>query len=85
MKKKLICITLALGAIFLNSDAYAVKTKEPCSSFTQAFQSVKNKSNFTILRTAKFDDLNKIYDITYFTKECGIETIKISQNGEEVE
>ena len=54
--KKLICITLALGAIFLNSDAYAVKTKEPCSSFTQAFQNVKNKSNFSILRTAKFDD-----------------------------
>ena len=84
MKKKLICITLALGAIFVNSDSYAVKTKEPCSSFTQAFQSVKNKSNFTILRTAKFDDLNKIYDITYFTKECGIETIKISQKGEEI-
>ena len=82
--KKLICITLALGAIFLNSDAYAVKTKEPCSSFTQAFQNVKNKSNFSILRTAKFDDLNKIYDITYFTKEGGIVTIKISQNGEEV-
>ena len=84
MKKKLICITLALGAIFVNSDSYAVKTKEPCSSFTQAFQSLKNKSNFTILRTAKFDDLNKIYDINYFTKEGGIETIKISQNGEEV-
>ena len=82
--KKLICITLALGAIFLNSDAYAVKTKEPCSSFTQAFQNVKNKSNFSILRTAKFDDLNKIYDITYFAKNGGIETIKINQNGEEV-
>jgi len=25
--KKLICITLALGAIFVNSDSYAVKTK----------------------------------------------------------
>ena len=82
--KKLICITLTLGAIFLNSDAYAVKTKEPCSSFTQAFQNVKNKSNFSILRTAKFDDLNKIYNITYFTKKGDIETIKISQNGEEV-
>ena len=82
--KKLICITLALGAIFLNSDAYAVKTKEPCSSFTQAFQSVKNKSNFNILRTSKFDDLNKIYNITYFTKKGDIETIKISQKGEEI-
>ena len=82
--KKLIYMMLALGAIFVNSHSYAVKTKEPCSSFTQAFQSVKNKSNFAILRTAKFDDLNKIYDITYFTKDGGIETIKISQKGEEI-
>ena len=82
--KKLIYITLALGVIFFNSHSYAVKTKEPCASFTQAFQSVKNKSNFAVLRTAKFDDSNRIYDITYFTKDGGIETIKISQNGEEV-
>ena len=82
--KKLIYMTLALGAIFVNSHSHALKTKEPCSSFTQAFQSVKNKSNFAILRTAKFDDSNKIYDITYFTKDGGIETIKISQKGEEI-
>ena len=82
--KKLIYITLTLGAIFVNSHSYAVETKEPCSSFTQAFQSVKNKSNFSILRTAKFDDLKKIYDITYFTKDGGIETIKISQKGKEI-
>ena len=75
---------MALGVIFVNSHSYAVKTKEPCASFTQAFQSVKNKSNFSILRTAKFDDLNKVYDITYFTKNGGIETIKISQKGEEI-
>ena len=82
--KKLIYMMLALGAIFVNSHSYAVETKEPCSSFTQALQNLKNKNNFAILRTAKFDDLNKIYDITYFTKEGGVETIKISQNGEEV-
>ena len=82
--RKFICTALTLWAIFVNSHSYAVETKEPCSSFTQAFQSVKNKSNFSILRTAKFDDLNKIYDITYFTKNGGIETIKISQKGEEI-
>ena len=82
--KKMIYMTLALGAIFVNSHPHALETKEPCSSFTQALQSVKNKSNFAILRTAKFDDSNKIYDITYFTKDGGIETIKISQKGEEI-
>ena len=82
--KKLICITLTLGAIFVYSHSYAVKTKESCASFTQAFQNIKNKNNFAILRTAKFDDLNKVYDITYFTKDGGIETIKISQKGKEI-
>ena len=83
--KKLAHTLLTLSAIFINSNSYALEARVPVASFSQALETAKNKSNFSTLKNAKYDVENKIYNITYLTKDGNIKSIKISQsNGKEV-
>lgn len=83
--KKFTYVLLALTALFVNSAAYAVEAKIPTTSISQALQNARSKDNFATLKSAKFDVKEKIYNITYATKNGTIETLKISKvNGKEV-
>ena len=83
--KKFTYVLLALTALFVNSAAYAVEAKIPTTSISQALQNARSKDNFATLKSAKFDVKEKIYNITYTTKNGTIETLKISKvNGKEV-
>ena len=83
--KKLSFIFLALIAIFVNSTAYAVEARPPTVSISQALQDARSKDNFATLKSAKFDVKEKLYNITYLTKDGDFKTIKISKvSGKEV-
>ena len=83
--KKISYIFLALIAIFVNSTAYGAEARTSATSISKALQNARNKDNFATLKSAKFDVENKIYNITYISKDGNIENVKISQaNGKEV-
>ena len=83
--RKITYISLALIALFVNSTVYAVEARISTTSITQALQNARSKDNFSALKSAKFDVKEKIYNITYVTKDGGVESVKISKvNGKEV-
>ena len=83
--KKITYILLAVTALFVNSTVYAVEARIPTTSITQALQNAKSKKNFSTLKSAKFDVKEKVYSITYLTKDGDIETLRISKvTGKEV-
>ena len=76
---------LALTALFVNSTVYGVEARISTTSVTQALQNAKSKNDFSALKSTTFDVKNKVYMITYLTKDGDIETLKISKiNGKEV-
>ena len=42
-------------------------------------------ANFANLKSAKFNVKEKLYNITYITKDGKVDTVKISLNGKEVQ
>ena len=83
--KKITYTILVLTGLFISSTVYALEARIPTTSITQALQIAKNKNNFSTLKSAKFDVLNKTYNITYLTKDGSVGNVKISQtNGKEV-
>ena len=83
--RKITYISLALIALFVNSTVYAVEAKISTTSIGQALQNARSKDNFSTLKSAKFDVKEKIYSITYVTKDGGVESVKISKvTGKEV-
>ena len=83
--KKISYVLLALTALFVNSTAYGVEARISTTSVTQALQNAKSKNDFSALKSTTFDVKNKVYMITYLTKDGDIETLKISKiNGKEV-
>jgi hypothetical protein len=83
--KKISYVLLALTALFVNSTVYGVEARISATSVTQALQNAKSKNDFSALKSTKFDVKNKVYMITYLTKDGDIETLKISKiNGKEV-
>ena len=83
--KKISYVLLALTALFVNSTAYGVEARISTTSVTQALQNARSKNDFAALKSTTFDVKNKVYMITYLTKDGDIETLKISKiNGKEV-
>ena len=83
--KKITYILLAVIALFVNSTVYAIEARIPTTSITQALQNAKSKKNFSTLKSAKFDVKEKVYSITYLTKDGDIENLKISKvTGKEI-
>ena len=83
--KKISYVMLALTALFVNSTVYGVEARISTTSVTQALQNAKSKNDFSALKSTTFDVKNKVYMITYLTKDGDIETLKISKiNGKEV-
>ena len=83
--RKITYISLALIALFVNSTVYAAEARTSTTSISQALQNARNKENFSTLKSAKFDVKEKIYNITYVTKDGGVESVKISKvTGKEV-
>ena len=83
--KKITYILLAVTALFVNSTVYAIEARIPATSITEALQNAKSKKNFSTLKGAKFDVKEKVYSITYLTKDGDIETLRISKvTGKEV-
>ena len=83
--KKITYILLAVIALFVNSTVYAIEARIPTTSITQALQNAKSKKNFSTLKSAKFDVKEKVYSITYLTKDGDIDNLKISKTtGKEV-
>jgi len=83
--KKISYVLLALTALFVNSTVYGVEARISTTSVTQALQNAKSKNDFSALKSTTFDVKNKVYMITYLTKDGDIETLKISKiNGKEV-
>ena len=83
--KKITYVILTLSALFVNSHALAVEARIPVMSFSKALESAKNKNNFANLKSAKFNVKEKLYNITYITKDGKVDTVKISLNGKEVQ
>ena len=83
--RKITYISLALIALFVNSTVYAVEARISTTSISQALQNARSKDNFSALKSAKFDVKEKVYNITYVTKDGSVESVKISKvNGKEV-
>ena len=83
--RKITYISLVLIALFVNSTVYAIEARVPTTSISQALQNARSKENFSTLKSAKFDVKEKVYNITYVTKDGGVESVKISKvNGKEV-
>ena len=83
--RKITYISLALIALFVNSTVYAVEARISTTSISQALQNARSKDNFSALKSAKFDVKEKIYNITYVTKDGSVESVKISKvTGKEV-
>ena len=83
--RKITYISLALIALFVNSTVYAVEARIATTSISQALESARSKDNFSTLKSAKCDVKEKIYNITYVTKDGSVESVKISKvNGKEV-
>ena len=83
--RKITYISLALIALFVSSTVYAAEARTSTTSISQALQNARNKENFSTLKSAKFDVKEKVYNITYVTKDGSVESVKISKvNGKEV-
>ena len=83
--RKITYISLALIALFVNSTVYAIEARVPTTSISQALQNARSKENFSTLKSAKFDVKEKVYNITYVTKDGSVESVKISKvTGKEV-
>ena len=83
--RKITYISLALIALFINSTVYAVEARISTTSISQALENTKSRDNFATLKKVKFDVKEKVYNITYVTKDGGVESVKISKvNGKEV-
>ena len=83
--KKISYISLALIALFVSSTVYAAEARISTTSISQALQNARSKDNFSTLKSAKFDVKEKVYIITYVTKDGSVESVKISKvNGKEV-
>ena len=83
--RKITYISLALIALFVNSTVYAVEARISTTSIGQALQNTKSRDNFATLKNVKFDVKEKVYNITYVTKDGGVESVKISKvTGKEV-
>ena len=83
--RKITYISLALIALFVNSTVYAAEARISTTSISQALQNARSKDNFSALKSAKFDVKEKVYNITYVTKDGSVESVKISKvNGKEV-
>ena len=83
--RKITYISLALIALFVNSTVYAVEARISTTSISQALENTKSRDNFATLKNVKFDVKEKVYNITYVTKDGSVESVKISKvNGKEV-
>ena len=83
--KKITFIFLVLIALFVKSNVYAVEATIPTTSITKALENAKSRDNFASLKSAKFDNEKKVYNITYLTKDGDVENLKISKlTGKEV-
>ena len=83
--KKISYISLALIAIFVNATAYGAGARIPTTSISQALENTKSRDNFATLKNVKFDVKEKVYNITYVTKDGSIEGVKINTvTGKEV-
>ena len=83
--RKITYISLALIALFVNSTVYAAEARISTTSISQALQNARSKDNFSALKSAKFDVKEKVYNITYVTKDGSVESVKISKvTGKEV-
>ena len=83
--RKITYISLALIALFVNSTVYAVEARISTTSISQALQNTKSRDNFATLKNVKFDVKEKVYNITYVTKDGSVESVKINKvNGKEV-
>ena len=83
--RKITYISLALIAIFVNSTVYAVEARISTTSISQALENTKSRDNFATLKNVKFDVKDKVYNISYLTKDGSVETLKISKvTGNEV-
>ena len=83
--RKITYISLALIALFVNSTVYAVEARISTTSIGQALENTKSRDNFATLKNVKFDVKEKVYNITYVTKDGSVESVKISKvNGKEV-
>ena len=83
--KKITYTFLVLIGLFISSTVYAVEARIATTSISQALESARSKDNFSTLKSAKFDVKEKIYYITYVTKDGSVESVKISKvNGKEV-
>ena len=83
--KKITYISLALIALFVNSTVYAVEARISTTSISQALENTKSRDNFATLKNVKFDVNEKVYNITYVTKDGSIEGVKINTvTGKEV-
>ena len=83
--RKITYISLALIALFVNSTVYAVEARISTTSIGQALQNTKSRDNFATLKNVKFDVKEKVYNITYVTKDGSVESVKISKvTGKEV-
>ena len=83
--RKITYISLALIALFVNSTVYAAEARISTTSISQALGNTKSRDNFATLKNVKFDVNEKVYNITYVTKDGGVESVKISKvNGKEV-
>ena len=83
--KKITYISLALIALFVNSTVYAVEARISTTSISQALENTKSRDNFATLKNVKFDVKEKVYNISYVTKDGSVESVKISKvTGKEV-
>ena len=83
--KKITYTFLVLIGLFISSTVYAIEARVPTTSISQALQNARSKDNFSTLKSAKFDVKEKVYNITYVTKDGSVESVKISKvNGKEV-
>ena len=83
--RKITYISLALIALFVNSTVYAAEARISTTSISQALENTKSRDNFATLKNVKFDVKEKVYNITYVTKDGSVESVKINKvNGKEV-
>jgi|TARA_B100000315_G_C14324138_1_gene472196 signal peptidase I len=83
--KKIAYVLLALTALFVNTTVFAAEARVPSTSFSKALQIAKNRDDYVVLKSAKFDVKEKTYNISYVTKNGNVETLKISKiSGKEV-
>ena len=70
---------------WLLTTVFAAEARVPSTSFSKALQIAKNRDDYVVLKSAKFDVKEKTYNISYVTKNGNVETLKISKiSGKEV-